>query len=147
MPQDKCCNSNSRDIWALKCCIIWPLVFLIKTHIGSLWSRESHHSWLSTGSLRARWAGATVLTSGTLSKAQGKNLKQHRNSEIADINFGSLNFSVLITALCLHTLRLTLKKGLLKSKYLSQSLLIESNTAMYSIYIKYKALVLEHVVN
>lgn len=74
--------------FSLCCMNMCELVFLIKTHIGSLWSRESHHSWLSTGSLRARWAGATVLTSGTLSKAQGKNLKQHRSWEITDINLG-----------------------------------------------------------
>lgn len=40
------------------------------TYISSLWPRESHHSRLSTGSLWTRWAGATILTIGTLSRAQ-----------------------------------------------------------------------------
>lgn len=39
-------------------------------YISSLWSREPHHSRLSTRSQRARWAGATVLTRGPLSQPQ-----------------------------------------------------------------------------
>lgn len=59
------------DLWYLE---IPNVSTLIKPHIGSFRSGESHHSWLSTGSLRARWARATVLTSGTLSKPQGKKI-------------------------------------------------------------------------
>lgn len=42
------------------------------THIRSLWSRESHHSWLTTSSQRTGGAGATILTRGTLLEQAGK---------------------------------------------------------------------------
>lgn len=42
------------------------------THICSLWSRESHHSWLTTSSQRTGGAGATILTRGTLLEQAGK---------------------------------------------------------------------------
>lgn len=75
---------------------LWTFHFHpLHTYICSLWSRESHHSGLSASSLWTRWAGATVLTGGSLSETPGTN--QH---------WKSWNWWVLVVTLLLLRLQL-----------------------------------------